>query len=249
MSRGHRAQDYDGGSQDSTHRHSSVRRTGAGAGPASARIPRGTSVDRWGRRRRTPPPERKGREMSERLRPRDLAFLAAETPRRRAQRDRRDLRARRLRVRLRAAGGADRRPHLVRAALPAAGEVRARPRWPTRSGSTTSTSTSATTYAGPRCRGPGATTSCASWSARIVSRPLDRQPPALGGLLRRGTGRRPGRGAVEVAPGAGRRRQTVDLGQVLLDLSQEPKTLGPTSWGRRARPRRPAWSSTRSRTP
>ena len=43
--------------------------------------------------------------------------------------------------------------------------------------------------------------------ARIVSRPLDRAPAAVGDLLRRGPRRRPGRAAVEVPPGARRRRR------------------------------------------
>ena len=65
--------------------------------------------------------------MSERLRPRDLAFLAAETPTHAApQRDGGDLRPRGLGLRLRPPGRADPRPDPVRAALPPAAPAGAR---------------------------------------------------------------------------------------------------------------------------
>ena len=106
--------------------------------------------------------------MSERLRPRDLAFLEprrrprhattppwrSSTPATRSDRS----------LRLRPARGADPRPDLVRAALPPARPGRCRGGSPTRSGSTTSTSTSATTYAAPRCPARATPSSCASWS-------------------------------------------------------------------------------------
>ena len=163
---------------------------------------------------RGPAPERvplardgKGDRMSQRLRPRDLAFLAEESPSHAdAQRDRRDLRARRLRLRLRAPGRADRRPDLVRAALPAAGAVRARPagqpglgRRPALRPRLPRTPVRAAAAGQPR---PAAR---ARRPDRLATaRP---EPPAVGGLLRRGARRRPGRGAVEVAPGPGRRRR------------------------------------------
>ena len=102
--------------------------------------------------------------MSERLRPRDLAVLAGESAvDAAAQRHGRDLRPGRLRLRLRAPRRAGRRPHQLRAALPPADRQASRAGWPTRSGSTTPTSTSATTYAAPRCRARARPTSSSSW--------------------------------------------------------------------------------------
>ena len=95
----------------------------------------------------------------------------------------------------------------VRAALPPAAPGGARPARQPGVGRRRPTSTSATTYAAPRCPGRARPTSSASWWPRIVSRPLDRQPAALGDLLRRGARRRPGGAALQDPPGAGRRRR------------------------------------------
>ena len=54
---------------------------------------------------------------------------------------------------------------------------------------------------------PGSTDQLLELVSRIVSRPLDRQPAAVGDLLRRGAGRRPGGAALQDPPGAGRRRR------------------------------------------
>ena len=54
---------------------------------------------------------------------------------------------------------------------------------------------------------PGSTEQLRELVSRIVSRPLDRQPAAVGDLLRRGAGRRPGRAALQDPPGARRRRR------------------------------------------
>ena len=115
--------------------------------------------------------------MSERLRPRDLALLAGEsasTPRHNATVEIFD-----------PATPASTTPGWSSWSATASRSCRATasgsPRCPaaapTRSGWTTPTSTSATTYAGPRCRGRARRSSCFELVARIVSRPLDRHRP------------------------------------------------------------------------
>ena len=207
--------------------------------------------------RRGPGPRRaahcdgKGIVMSQRLRPRDLAFLAEESPSTPMHNATVEIfEPGRLRLRLRAAGRADRRPDLVRAALPPAGPVRARAASPTRSGSTTRTSTSPSTYAGPRCRGRAAIDQLRELVARIVSRPLDRNRPLWEVYFVEGLA--DGRVAVlskshqALVDGV----DTVDLGQVLLDVDAEPRTLGDDEW---RPPRRPVAGQpgrrTRSGTP
>ncbi len=54
---------------------------------------------------------------------------------------------------------------------------------------------------------PGNTEQLRELVSRIVSRPLDRAPAAVGDLLRRGARRRPGRAALQDPPGARRRRR------------------------------------------
>ena len=146
--------------------------------------------------------------MSERLRPRDLAFLAAESPTTpHAQRDGRDLRPGRLRLRLRPPGRADRRPDRVRAALPPAAAAGAGPAGQPGLGRRRRTSTSATTYAAPRCRVPGPMDQLRELVARIVSRPLDRSRPLWEVYFVEGLAERPGRAALQDPPDPGRRRR------------------------------------------
>ena len=172
--------------------------------------------------------------MSERLRPRDLAFLGRGVPDHpAAQRDGRDLRPRRLRVRLRPPRRADPRPDLVRAALPPAGRRSSRAGWPTRSGSTTTTSTSATTYAAPRCRDRARPTSCASWSRG--SSPARSTAAGRCGRSTSSRGSSDGRVALlykthqVLVDGV----ETVDLGQVLLDKdARAPADRTPTTGAR-----------------
>ena len=161
--------------------------------------------------------------MGERLRARDLAFLTAETPTAPCT-------TRRSRSSTRVRSGfdhdtlvqPDRRPDRVRAALPPARAPRCPATSRTRSGSTTRTSTSPTTYAARPCRVRGPWSSCASWSR--------------GSCPGRSTGSRPlwevyfveglegGRVAVltkahqALVDGA----QVVDLAQVLLDRTPGP---------------------------
>ena len=183
--------------------------------------------------------------MSERLRPRDLAFLAEESAvDADAQRDRRDLRAGRLGLRLRPAGRADRatgsrscpryrqRVQTVPGPARQPGLGRRRP-----------TSTSATTYAAPRCRGRARLDQLRELVARIVSRPLDRAPAAVGDLLRRGARRRPGRAALQVPPGPGRRRRhRRPRPGAARRRRRSRKELGADDWQpRRATRRRPGW--------
>ncbi len=170
--------------------------------------------------------------MSERLRPRDLAFLEQETPT--APRHNATVEVfdpgDSAGLRLRAVRGADPRPDPVRAALPPAGPAVPGGTWPTRSGSTTTTSTSATTYAAPRCRDRATPSSCASWSSRIVSRPLDRARPLWEIYFVEGLA--DGRVALlykthqALVDGV----ETVDLGQVLLDKDPAVKILGGDEW-------------------
>ena len=189
--------------------------------------------------------------MSERLRARDLAFLTAETattPMHNATVEIFDPGD--VGLRPRHARPADRRPDRLRAALPPAGALGARLTWPTRSGSTTRTSTSATTYAARRCRVPGTMDQLRELVARIVSRPLDRNRPAVGGLLRRGARGRPRRRALQGPPGPGGRRA---------DRRPRPGAARPdaraaragrrTSGARAVRSRRPVWCWRRSATP
>ena len=186
----------------------------------------------------------KGDAMSERLRPRDLAFLADGVRRRRR------CTTRRSRSSTRATSGfdyarlvrADRGPDLVRARATASGSSPCRAGSPTRSGSTTTTSTSATTYAAPRCRARARSTSCASWSP--------------GSCPGRSTGSRPlwevyfvegladGRVALlskshqALVDGV----ETVDLGQVLLDSQPgAARARAPTTGGRGAAVAGRAW--------
>ena len=184
-------------------RSSSVGRRPLGAG-ASARIP----CEAQAPSDRTPEVDHdEGGDMSERLRPRDLAFLADGVPADAdAQRDGRDLRPGRLRLRLRRAGRAHRRPDRVRAALPPAAapvpgrlanpvwvdDPRLRPRLPR-----TPLRAAASRHHRPAAR-----------AGRPDHVPAARpQPPAVGGLLRRGPRGRPGRAALQVPPDPRRRRR------------------------------------------
>ncbi len=170
--------------------------------------------------------------MSERLRPRDLALPGARDAdaRRATTRRSRSSTPAELGLRLRPVRGADPRPDPVRAALPPAGAGRCPATSPTRSGSTTSTSTSATTCAAPRCPARATPSSCASWSSRIVSRPLDRHRPLWEIYFVEGLA--DGRVALlykthqALVDGV----ETVDLGQVLLDKDPGVKILGGDEW-------------------
>ena len=167
-----------------------------------------------------------------------------------AQRDRRDLRAGRLRLHLRAARRADRATGSRSSLATGSGSGSCRAGWPTRSGSTTRTSTSPTTYAGPRCRARAASTSCASWW------------PGSSPARSTGTGRCGRSTSSRGSPTAGwrcsrsrtRRWSTASTpstsARCCSTSSAEPRTLGHDEW----RPprdlrRRPAWCSTPSGTP
>ena len=146
--------------------------------------------------------------MSERLRPRDLALLAAESPHDAACTTRPSRSSTRATSGFDydAAGRADRRPDRVRAALPPAPPVGAgparqpglgrrpglRPRLPR-----TPLGAAAPGHPRPAARAGGP-------HHLAAARP---QPAAVGGLLRRGPRRRPGRAAVEVPPDPRRRRR------------------------------------------
>ena len=79
--------------------------------------------------------------------------------------------------------------------------------WPARCGSTTPTSTSPTTSAARRCRGPGSDAQLTELVARLMSRPLDHTRPLWEMYLVEGLAK--GRTAVhdQDPPGDGRRRQ------------------------------------------
>ena len=136
----------------------------------------------------------------------------------------------RLRVRLRRARGAHRRPDRLRAALPPARPPGARAASPTRCGSTTTTSTSATTYAARRCRARARWTSCASWrpgSCRAGSTPTGRSGRSTSSRGSRAAGWRCSRSPTRSWSTGSR---TVDLGQVLLDVDPGPRTLVHEGW-------------------
>ena len=124
-------------------------------------------------------------------------------------------------------------------ALPPAPPAGARAAWPTRCGSTTTRSTSATTYAAPRCPGPGSPDQLRELVGRIVSRPLDRSRPLWEVYFVEGLA--DGQVALlykthqALVDGV----DTVDLGQVLLDRDDDPKAVGQDGvddWSARRRP-------------
>ena len=185
--------------------------------------------------------------MSERLRPRDLAFLAAESPRRPCTTPTVEIfEPGRLGLRLRPAARADRGPDLVRAALPAAAPVRARaagqpgvgrrrglrphlPRTPLRAAA------SGQPRPAPRARRPD----------RVA--PAGPQPSAVGDVLRRGPRGRPGRAAVQVAPGPRRRgRHRRPRPGAARRRPGSPKELGGDEW-RPARAPTPDGAASRTR--
>ena len=177
--------------------------------------------------------------MSQRLRPRDLALLAHESPTTPMHNatveifDPGDSGFDHDRLR-RADRGAD----LLRPPLPAAGCSRCPGGWPTRPGSTTPTSTSPSTYAAPRCRVRAAWTSCASWSPGSCPARSTASRPLWEVYLVEGLD--DGRVAVlwkshlALVDGV----DTVDLGQVLLDPRPELRPLGGDEWlpGQRSSP-------------
>ena len=125
--------------------------------------------------------------MSERLRPRDLAILAEESP---------TTPMHNATVEIFDPGESgfdyDRLVELIAdrisfvPALPPAAPAGPRPAGQPRRGSTTTPSTSATTYAAPRCRARVRMDQLRELVARIASRPLDRSRPLWEMLLRRG---------------------------------------------------------------
>ena len=118
---------------------------------------------------------------------------------------RRDLRPGRLRLRPRPAADAGRGADLVRAPLPAAGCSRCPAGWPTPAWVDDPHFDLAFHVRRSALPRPGSMEQLRELVARIVSRPLDRSRPLWEVVRRRGARGRPGRGAVEVAPGAGRR--------------------------------------------
>ena len=178
--------------------------------------------------------------MSERLRSRDLAFLAEETP---------STPRHNATVEIFDPGDSgfdyDRLVALIPDRISFVPRYRQRVQpsrggWPTRSGSTTRTSTSATTYAAPRCRAPAATTSSASWSPgsspvrSTASRPLWEIYFVEG--LADGRVALLSKSHQALVDGV----DTVDLGQVLLDVdagAADPRCA--TSGSRRRARRRP----------
>ena len=174
--------------------------------------------------------------MSERLRASDLALLAEETPQTPMHNATLEIfDPGELRLRLRHAARAHRRPDRLRAALPAARSAGCPDGSPTRSGSTTRTSTSATTCAAPRCRGRASLDQLRELTARIMSRRLDPDRPLWEVYFVEGL--EGGRVALLskshqiLVDGIA----TVDLGQVLLDVDPGPRELVQDGWVARRR--------------
>ena len=171
-------------------------------------------------------------------------------PRRRRaapQRHGRDLRPGDLGLRPRHAGPADRRPDRVRAALPPARALGARPRRQPGLGRRPALRPRLPrTPLGPAPSGDHGPAARAGRTDRVpAARPA---PAAVGGLLRRGSRGRPRRGAHQGPPGAGRRGQVVDLAQVLLDRTPRPaRARRRRVAARAARPARPDCSWRRVR--
>ena len=162
--------------------------------------------------------------MTERLRPRDVAFLADESPsapRHNATVEIFDPEESGLR--LRPAGRPDLRTGSRSCRATGSGSSRCPGGSPTRSGSTTTPSTSATTYAAPRCPAPARLDQLRELVARIVSRPLDRSRPLWEIYFVEGLA--DGQVALlykthqVLVDGV----DTVDLGQVLLDRDAEAR--------------------------
>ena len=212
---------------------SSVPSVGTGMTPGRPRV--GTDVDA----RRRHGTATRGQRMSERLRPRDVALLAEEsptTPMHNATVEIFEPGA--VGLRLPAAGRAGAGPHLVRPALPPAGPDRAGPdRQPDLGRRRALRHRLPRTPLGAAAAGHPRPAARARLPDRLA--PAGPQPPAVGDLRRRGPRRRPVRAAHQVAPRARRRhRHRRHRPGAARHQPGAPRSSAPTSGARAAARRR-----------
>ena len=96
---------------------------------------------------------------------------------------------------------------------------------------------------------PGSMDQLRELVARIIARPLDRHPPAVGDVPHRGARGRPVRHPVQVPPGPGRRRRDDRPRPGAPRHRPRARSHGGDDWHPRRRPRRPRWSPARCTTP